>query len=55
MQRMRPDGMIFFSSALPPKIFYDLIKDFMMLDSVGTTELLAATLYDKFVLDGLNS
>ena len=26
-----------------------LIKDFMMLDSVGTTELLAATLYDKFV------
>jgi len=32
-----------------------LIKDFMMLDSVGTTELLAATLYDKFVSNGLNS
>jgi len=27
----------------------------MMLDSVGTTELLAAILYDKFVSDGLNS
>ncbi|MHC4790955.1 MAG: hypothetical protein ACYS8Y_05905 [Planctomycetota bacterium] len=39
----------------PPKIFYGLIKDFMMLDSVGTTELLAATLYDKFVSNGLNS
>jgi hypothetical protein len=39
----------------PPKIFYDLIKDVMMLDSVGTTKLLAATLYDKSVSSGPNS
>jgi hypothetical protein len=52
---MRPDDLIFFFISPPPKIFYDLIKDFMMLDSVGTTELLAATLYDKSVSDGLNS
>jgi hypothetical protein len=52
---MRPDDLIFFSSALLRRYFYGLMKDFNMLDSVGTTELLAATLYDKFVSDGLNS
>jgi hypothetical protein len=52
---MRPDDLIFFFISPPPKIFYDLIKDFMMLDSVGTTKLLAATLYDRPVSYGLNS
>ncbi len=31
-----------------------LTKEFLMLDSVGTTELLAAILYHRFVSDGLN-
>jgi hypothetical protein len=52
---MRPDDMIFFSSALLRRYFYGLMKDFMMLDSVGTTKLLAATLYDRSVSGGLNS
>ncbi len=52
---MRLDDLIFFFISPPPKIFYDLIKDFMMLDGVGTTKLLAAILYDKFVSYGLNS
>jgi hypothetical protein len=37
------------------ELFYDLLKDFIMLDSVGTTELLAATRYDNFIVEAAHA
>ena len=44
---MRLDGLIFFFISPPPKFFYGLIEENMMLDDMGTRKLLADILYDR--------